>query len=101
MLVIIIALFVITNVIIILSTMFSYNNFQKCKNFQNTNCPAILCNGDPSNNDGVPTDNGLEAKDGSYPALCWPFAYRPVGDPTNPDTYQCSWPLSQALPSIG
>jgi hypothetical protein len=102
MLISIIAIFVIANVIIILSTFFSYSNFQKCVNFENTNCPTILCNG--SGSDGSqPSKNetgGVKAKDGTYPALCWPYAFRPVGDPTNPDTYQCSQPFVGAVGTI-
>lgn len=92
MLISIIAIFVIANVIIILSTVFSYNNYQRCVNFENTNCPTILCNGSDEIGSQPPDSEtgGVIAKDKTYPALCWPYAFRPVGDPENPDTYQCS-----------
>lgn len=99
MLGVVISVFLVINIVLGTSIFFASTNLTRCKDFQSNNCPIIMCNGDPTNNDSAPNaENFTTAKDGTNPAFCWPYAYRVIGDPTNPDSYTCNTPYPGRIP---
>lgn len=94
-LILVIGAFLVADIFLIIETINGASNLSSCKNNQNTNCPTIMCNGDPGNQYQAPSQgSGTPAADKTTPGMCWPYAYREVKDNSgNILTYQCNYPF--------